>query len=83
MPYTHNRVQLPDPIKGSTYINASWICNQDCSDREGNRLSTCFIASQAPTLETCPQHVQMIYRNEIDIIVTLTKTDKLDHSGNY
>ena len=82
VPYTYNRVKLSDPIQESTYINASWITNQDCSDRDGNRLNTCFIASQAPTLQTCPHHVQMIYRNEVDIIVTLTKTDKLDNSGN-
>ena len=81
MPYTHNRVKLTDPIDESDYINASWITNEDCTDRDGNVVNTCFLASQAPTLQTCPHHVQMIYRNEIDIIVTLTKTDKLDNSG--
>ena len=81
VPFTHNRVQLSDPIKGSTYINASWITNENCTDRDGNIVSTCFLASQAPTLETCPHHIQMIYRNQIDIVVTLTKTDQLDNSG--
>ena len=81
VPFTHNRVQLSDPIKGSTYINASWITNENCTDRDGNIVSTCFLASQAPTLETCPHHIQMIYRNQIDIVVTLTKTDQLDDAG--
>ena len=77
VPYVLNRVKLSDPINDSDYVNASWIKMENPSEYQGNKITTCFIASQGPLLNTCPQHLQMIYRNQIDLVVSLTKTDDM------
>ena len=81
VPYVQNRVKLSHPIEESDYINASWITNENRTDIFGNQTCTFFIASQGPMLHTCPQHLQMIYRNQVDIILTLTKSDDNETTG--
>ena len=81
VPYVQNRVKLSHPIENSDYINASWITNENHTNFLGDKTSTVFIASQGPLIHTCPHHLQMIYRNQIDMIVTLTKSDEIDNSG--
>ena len=79
----YNRVKLVQPIDDHDYINASWITNENTTDFLGNKTTTYFIASQGPLLETCPHHLSMIYKYNIDLIVTLTKTDKYDSGKLY
>ena len=74
-------MELSHPLEDSDNINASWITNENRSDILGNQTSTFFIAAQGPMLHTCPQHLQMIYRNQVDIIVTLTKSDINEKTG--
>ena len=83
VPYLYNRVKLVQPIDDHDYINASWITNENTTDFLGNKTTTYFIASQGPLLETCPHHLSMIYKYNIDLIVTLTKTDKYDSGKLY
>ena len=71
---------LDDPINGSDYINASWITDGTNNVSPGIQASTHFIASQGPMLHTCPHHLQMLYKNSVDIIVMLTKSGA-DNSG--
>ena len=74
---------LSDAINGTDYINASWITNETHGDFLGVRTTTHFIASQGPMLHTCPHHLQMLYKNRVDIIVMLTKTEADDSGTKY
>ena len=82
LPYNKNRVKLQDPIDGCDYVNASWITagiyseNIPCSN-------IAFMACQGPMKNTSPHHWQMIYENDVNIIVMLTKFKETKNNGNY
>ena len=73
VPYDHNRVVLQKPIKGSNYINASWIKNEK-SEAE----FPTFIAAQGPLAHTIPHFLQMVVENKVKVIVMLTKLTEVD-----
>ena len=81
LPYNKNRVKIQNPVDGCDYINASWITdgtyskNIPCSD-------IAFMSCQGPTQWTTPIHWQMIYENDIDIIVMLTRFKEKKNNGN-
>ena len=64
LPYDDTRVILSSKVDGTDYINASWI--------RGYRDSK-FIATQGPTPKTCTHFWQMIFENNCQIIIMLTK----------
>ena len=70
--YNKNRVKLQVPIDGDDYINASWITDGK-TIKDNPCPGIAFIACQGPTVQTCPHHWQMIYENNVDVIVMLTK----------
>ena len=81
IPYNMNRVKLRVPINGCNYVNASWITEEaGYQNMPGGHIS--FLASQGPMLNTCPHHLQMIYENNVDIIVMLTKIREMKKGGN-
>ena len=80
IPYNQNRVKLQVPIDDVDYVNASWI-----TGRKNTTSNPChkiaFMACQGPTIHTSPHHWQMIYENNVDVIVMLTKFQEKKDNG--
>lgn len=70
VPFDDNRVKLVQPVRGSNYINASWIQGQ----RE--------IVTQGPLPNTIAHFLQMILEQNVEAIVMLTPTIELSRDGN-
>ncbi|KAA3677862.1 uncharacterized protein DEA37_0007772, partial [Paragonimus westermani] len=83
LPYDQTRVLLKAPTSNNPerYINASFVYKlQPCRDRlcppELDRSCTPFIASQAPIKNTIDDFWQMIWEQNVHIIVMLTKLNE-------
>ena len=87
LPYDHNRVKLRKAVDGCDYVNASWITEGSHNKRQTYKDVSCsgisFMSSQGPTEYTTPHHLQMIYENNVDIIVMLTKLEEMKENGNF
>lgn len=86
-PYDYNRIVLEKPVAGSDYINGSYITGEkstlrfnpkslvslgDLSDiSQFSNIN--FMVTQGPMEKTKEQHWQVVYENEVDVIVMLTK----------
>ena len=59
------RLSAMPGVAGSDYINASYI--------DGVKRRAAFIATQGPKEDTVPQFWQMVWEQEVDIVVMLTE----------
>ena len=82
LPYDKNRVKLLEPINGCDYVNASWI-TEGSHNKDVACPNISFMSCQGPTEYTAPHHLQMIYENNVDIIVMLTKLEEMKENGNF
>ena len=83
VPYDHNIIKLNNPIRECNYINASRIYlhnnlnktrTSSAKTTESNDVS--FIVSQGPLPNTCVHHLQMIFEQNVDVVVMLTKLEE-------
>lgn len=66
-PFDYNRVRLPGASSVDTYVNASWVNDQD------------YICAQAPTADTVADFLKMIINTEVRIIISLS--EEFDSNG--
>ena len=75
LPYDQTRVRLKSPIHGIDYINASWIQKATESNPYDDvyeflpSAKMNFILTQDPTPDTIQHFYQMMYEQQVDIIV--------------
>ena len=88
-PYDYNRIVLQTPIDGNDYINGSFITGEksikrfqtktDVSSTESastdlSRFANInFLSTQGPLKKTTQSHWQVVYENNVDVIIMLTK----------
>ena len=83
LPYDQTRVELRTPINGVDYVNASWIQkvkDGNLYDDIYNFLPTSkinFILTQDPTIDTQQHFYQMVFEQQIDLIVHIGSNNKL------
>lgn len=79
LPYDHNRVKITPSDDFPDYINASWIKNRMVTSTMPK-----FIATQGPLPHTCPQFLQMVLEQQVQVIVMLTPLEEsINNDGNY
>ena len=82
IPYDQTRVKLQTPINGFDYINASWVQKikaNNVYDDVYDFLSTSkmnFILTQNPTKDTKQHFYQMIFEQNVDVIVHIGTDQK-------
>ena len=88
-PYDYNRIVLQKPIKGTDYINGSYITGEKSIKRFQTKACISyresaspdlskfaninFLSTQGPLKTTSQHHWQMVYENNVDVIIMLTK----------
>ena len=83
LPYDQTRVKLKTPINGFDYINASWIYKvkeHNVYDDVYAFLSATkinFILTQDPTKDTEKHFYQMIFEQQVDIVVHIYSDNKV------
>ena len=83
LPYDQSRVKLKTPINGFDYINASWVKKvkeHNVYDDVYDFLSASkmnFILTQDPTKDTEKHFYQMIFEQQVDIIVHIYSDNKV------
>ena len=88
VPYDHNIIKLNNPIRQCDYINASrisfpnnWNKSRSSSAKTTDSRDVSFIVSQGPLPNTCVHHLQMIFEQNIDAVVMLTKLEEPSEMG--
>ena len=83
VPYDHNIIKLNNPIRECDYINASRISqpnyrneSRSTSAKNTGSRDVSFIVSQGPLPNTCVHHLQMIFEQNVDVVVMLTKLEE-------
>ena len=69
MPYDQNLVSLSYPLKGTTYVNASWVSELSAG---GSVTAVRAIAAQSPMPNTVHHFLQMAQENSVDVVVALS-----------
>ena len=85
LPYDQSRVKLRSTINKIDYINASWV--QRCHDENvyddvyefltSSKMN--FIVTQDPTKDTQQHYYQMLFEQQVDVVVHISSDSNLQH----